>query len=324
MKAIVLGSSGFIGSHLTLSLSNRHYEVLGIDIESKNPEKGPNFKKCSLLDSDSLAKLFNKFRPEFVIHLAARTDLKGKTLQEYAANSDGVHNLVSVIDSTPSVKRCIFTSSQLVCNVGYVPKNSTDFKPTTLYGKSKVLTEKIVRECNGGGVEWCITRPTTIWGPGMSPHYQQLFRMIDAGRYFHVGNSPLYKSYGYVGNTVYQYLKLLEAPSQAIHGKVFYLADYEPLSLRRWIDGFQRELGAPPIKTVPNALAQLLAKIGDAVNALGYKSFPFNSFRLNNILTEYQFDLTNIEEITGPLPFNMELGIAETVKWLKEENIVTH
>ena len=47
----------------------------------------------------------------------------------------------------------------------------------------------------------------------MSPHYQRFLRMIQRGHYFHVGNNPLWKSYGYIDNTTFQYLRLLEAPA---------------------------------------------------------------------------------------------------------------
>jgi hypothetical protein len=68
---------------------------------------------------------------------------------------------------------------------------------------------------------------------------------------------------------------------------------------------------------MPLRLAQMLAYCGDAVNAAGFKKFPFNSFRLNNVLTQYQFDLKPTESVCGPLPFNMEQGVAATAAWLQ-------
>ena len=61
-------------------------------------------------------------------------------IQGYAANIQGVENLVAAIRQTPSLSLCIFTSTQLVCRVGYVPKDDQDYQPNTLYGESKVLT----------------------------------------------------------------------------------------------------------------------------------------------------------------------------------------
>jgi hypothetical protein len=61
-----------------------------------------------------------------------------------------------------------------------------------------------------------------------------------------------------------------------------------------------------------------LAFCGDAVNAVGVKKFPFNSFRLNNVLTQYQFDLKPTASVCGDLPFDMEQGVAATVVWLRD------
>jgi hypothetical protein len=151
----------------------------------------------------------------------------------------------------------------------------------------------------------------------MSAHYQRFLRMIQRGYYFHVGNSPLWKSYSYIGNIAFQYLRLLEAPADLIHRKTFYLADYEPIDLLAWSDAFQRAFQSRPIPHMPLGLAKMLAYGGDAVNAAGLSKFPFNSFRLNNVLTQYQFDLKPTAVVCGPLPYNMEQGVAETAAWLR-------
>ena len=153
-------------------------------------------------------------------------------------------NLVEAVRLTPSIRRGIWTSSQLVCRVGYVPNSDTDYTADTLYGKSKVRTEQIVRSANGGGREWCLARPTTVWGPGMSAHYQRFLRMIERGHYFHVGHGPLWKSYSYIDNIAFQYWRLLAVPAEQIQCRTFYLADYTPIDLVAWCDAFQRAFGA--------------------------------------------------------------------------------
>ncbi len=324
-KILITGSSGFIGSHLLETFLQKGDPVLGLDKDP--PQKSshhPFFVQCNILDAEHLSRIINDYSPDCVFHLAARIDLdEKKDIRGYTSNIEGVKNLILAIQSTSSVRRCIYTSSQLVCKVGYVPKDEYEYAPNTLYGESKVLTEKIVRENDGGGVDWCIVRPTTVWGPGMSLHYQRFLKMVNQGRYFHIGNSSLYKSYSYIGNIVYQYKKLMEAPTELINKKTFYLADYEPLSLRHWINLIQKEMGAKAIPTYPEELMRFLALLGDILSKTGIKSFPFNSFRLNNILTEYIFDLSETEKVCGELPFSIEEGVKELVVWLKNEKIIT-
>lgn len=321
-KILITGSSGLIGRWAGVWLKKEGYRVIGLDkIPHSSPADIDEHIICDILDRPALISHVRRLSPDALIHLAARTDLdETRNLSGYAANIDGLHNIVEAVRQTPSIRRAIYTSSQLVCRVGYIPVSDTDYCPNTLYGQSKVLTEKIVRKENGGGVEWCLTRPTTVWGPYMGEHYQNMLRLIRKGLYFHCGKGKLYKSYAYTGNIAYQYARLLTAEAAAIHEKTFYLADYEPLSLRGYTDALAREMGSPKIITLPLPMARLLAFTGDALNVFGLKQFPFNSFRLNNILTEYVFDLSNTKTVCGPLPFTHEDGIKETAQWFLSLN----
>lgn len=322
MRVLVTGSSGLIGRWVCNRLGNEGCAPFGLDRQERQEDQGwLPFERCDIMNEPELRKAFENIKPHAVVHLAARIDLdEKKDLAKYAANIDGVRNVLNCIRETESVRRVIVTSSQLVCRVGYVPKSETDYCPNTLYGESKVLTEKTTREMDGGGKEWCIVRPTTVWGPYMSEHYRGLLRLIRRGRYFHCGNSLLYKSYSFAGNIAYQYWKLLIASVDAIYGKTFYLADYEPLSLRAYTDALAKEMGAPRIPTVPLPVARFLACGGDVLNRLGWAAFPFNSFRLRNILTEYKFDLSPTKAVCGDLPYGFDDGVSTTARWFLEKD----
>ena len=319
-RVLLTGSSGFIGTPLLRSLNRKGYDALGLDIRSSHNQSSKyDFIVCDILDLDKLRSIMVSYQPTIVIHLAARTDLnENRSLQGYAVNIDGTKNLIKAIEDAGCVKRALFTSSQLVCRVGYIPKSDTDYRPSNLYGESKVLSEKIVRESNLPGVTWSLLRPTTIWGEGMSPHYQRFLRLVKQGRYVHIGKGPLNKSYGYIGNTVHQYLRFIEAKETDIHRRTFYLADYRPLSLRQWVDSLAARFGAGKIKSMPVPIARVLAWAGDILNLMGFQNFPFNSFRLNNILTEYIFDLSSTEKICGCLPYSLSTGVEITVKWFDD------
>jgi GlcNAc-P-P-Und epimerase len=316
-KILVTGSSGFIGRWVVAQLKKEGFQVIGLDkIQPDASIEMDEHIACNILDRDLLISEVRRVAPDALIHLAARVDLnETKDINGYADNIDGVRNLIEAVRQTPSIRRAIYTSSQLVCRIGYVPSSDSDYCPNTLYGQSKVLTETIVREQDGGGVEWCLARPTTIWGPYMSPHYQKMLHYIQKRLYFHPGKAKLYKSYGYVGNIAYQYLQLLRVDARKIHQKTFYISDYQALSLRDYLDGLAQEMGAPRIPALPLLIARFLAMTGDGLNLCGLKHFPFNSFRLNNILTEYRYDMFATEIVCGALPFSQEQGIKETAEW---------
>ena len=323
-KIIVTGSSGFIGRWVVAQLKKEGYQVIGLDkIEPVASIIMDEHIVCNILDRDLLTSEVRRVAPDALIHLAARVDLDETTdINGYADNIDGVHNVIEAVRQTPSIRRAIYTSSQLVCRIGYVPDSDTDYCPNTLYGQSKVLTETIVREKDGGGIEWCLTRPTTVWGPYMSTHYQKMLSFIQRGLYFHAGKAKLNKSYGYAGNIAYQYSRLLTADAKSINRKTYYMSDYQPLSLREYTDGLAQAMGARRILTLPLFLARLLAVTGDVLNTVGLRRFPFNSFRLNNILTEYVFDLSRMKSVCGLLPFTQEHGIKQTAEWFLSINEV--
>lgn len=317
MKVLITGVSGLIGRWTATTLEKAGHEITGLDLLPL-PEKvsAHSHYRCDLLDAMGLQRALQTAAPDTIIHLAAGTSLFDANLPNaYAANTEGVRNLIGAIQKTVSIRRVIFTSSQLVCKVGYMPRSDEDYCPQTPYGESKVSTERIVRQTNGGGVEWCLVRPTTVWGPWMNRYCQSMLRMIRRGWYFHCGSSKLYKSYSYVGNIASQYLGLLTAPAEAIHSRVLYLADYKPLSLRDYADALAREIGAPRIPTYPVSVVTLLARMGDIFLRCGFTRCPFSSFRLQNILTEYIFDLAQTERICGALPYTWEDGVHATARW---------
>jgi len=321
VRVLITGSSGFIGRHLVRALQRQGHTVLGLDIRPFDAPRGFAHETilADIRDRDRMIETFRNYRPEGVLHLAARTDLsEDETIEGYSTNTLGVSVLLEAIAAAGTVKRAICTSSQLVCPIGYTPKSADDYCPTTMYGRSKVETERRWRANDGAGTSWCITRPTSVWGPWMYEHYLRFFQMVATGSYVHVGNRSPRRSVGFVENVAYQFTKLLIAPEEAINQGVFYMADYTPIELFEWADMFQQSLHASPIRHVPYWLARSVANMGDLLVVLGVRSFPFTSFRLNNVMTENVVDLESTRSVCGELPFSVEEGICLTVAWLGE------
>lgn len=324
MRILVTGGSGFIGTNYVDYALSKGAELINIDI--KPPAKKahePYYKECDIMDYESLKSLIQDFKPTHVVHLAAKTGAHSITdINEFAPNMQGVENLMNALQKVNTVQHVIFTSTLLVCKMGYIPKHDTDYMPTTAYGMSKVEGEKIVRNREGLNFTWSIIRPISVWGPYMIEPYINFFRAVSQGWYFHIGDGHYKRSMGYVENIAHEIHSILLAPEEKVDRKTFYVGDPEPTDLYDFAEMVKKELGAPKIRRLPYSMAKSLALVGDLLKFFGWHGVPLSSFRLTNIMTEYVFDLSPIMEVSEKLPYTIDKGIERSIRWMKEEKLI--
>src|ERR1700730_13125336 len=253
-RIFVTGGSGFIGTNLVQSLLDSGCEVLNFDHKAPlNPDHATWHEAGEILDSAALESAVRSFQPALVVHLASRCDLDGSSLADYAANTTGVRNIISAIRRLRSVKRAIFASSRYVHPTATQPRDDTEYAPFTFYGASKAEGEKIVR-ASGMEIPWVLIRPTSIWGPWFGIPYRGFFDVVRKGLYVHPRGEQLYKTYGYVGNVVHQIKQFLFVPAELVHGRVFYVADYQPIEIRKMAETIREAFGAPAVRDVPTTI----------------------------------------------------------------------
>ena len=313
-KILITGGSGFIGTNLIESLQKKDLDILSVDMAEPKIEGHQSIWKCvDIREQEPLMKVVNDFQPEYVIHLAARTDLNGKVLQDYDANMQGVSNLLDALEQVPNLKQVVFASSMYVCEPGYMPKDFEDYAPHTLYGESKVVTEKIIKEKNPQYI-WSIIRPTSIWGPWFGEPYNRFFQIVLKHMYFHMGKRACKKTYGYVDNAIFQIMSILKADEEKVNRRVFYIGDYDPYDITEWANEIAKEEGIK-IPRIPYWCFVCAGKFGDLLKKLGI-AFPMTSFRLHNMTTNNVHDLTPIRLIAPILPISRIEGTKRTLEWI--------
>lgn len=314
-KYLVTGGSGFIGTHLIEELLAGSCELLNIDIAPPKIDTHRSFwKHVDIMDPAGLERTFVDFMPTHVIHLAARTDTDGKTLDGYEVNTRGTANVLAAIKATDSVQRVVITSTQFVNQYHGTPADDFDFAPHTAYGESKVITEQLTRQA---GLEpvWTIIRPTNIWGAWHLRYPHEFWRILGKGLYFHPGNRRIVRSYGYVKNVVYQIMRVFASPPEAVSSRVYYVGD-EPIELLAWVNGFSIRQTGRRVRVVPAVLLRALALFGDVL-ALIHVRFPLTSSRFRSMTTSNAVSMAETIKAFGPPPFSLEDGIEETVEWLR-------
>lgn len=319
MKIIVTGGSGFIGTNLIEHYIKKKINVFNFDIKPpQNQEHEKYWHKVDLANYPDFFELFNKINPKYLIHLAARADLSGKNYNDYYVNVQSVKNIIKVCRNHSNVKRVIFASTMLVNQTGYKPKNILDYNPNTLYGESKVEGENIILNNKDCATDLCIIRPTSIWGEWFREPYKNFFDFVLNEKFFHPGSKACSKTFGYVGNAVYQIDKLLLADPKKIRNKIFYIGDKPSVNISKWANEIALLAGVKKPKKIPFFVFKLLGFVGDFIVKFGVK-FPMTSYRLKNMTTDQIHNLNDTYDVCGVPPYERKIAIKRTLKWISQE-----
>lgn len=316
-KVLVTGGSGFIGTNLIQSFLDKGMKVLNLDMmPPRNSSHNHVWHEQDILDKGHVVELVRRFSPDYIFHMAARTDLNGSKIDEYQANTTGVSNVIEALNELGKFEKVVFASSMLVCRLGYQPLNDRDYCPPNAYGESKVLGEEMVRSQMREGLPWVIVRPTSLWGPWFDVPYKKFFTAIQRGLYVHPRGIRVLRSYGFVMNAVYELERIISSDIDNLPSRILYLADYEPIDFRVWGEMIRSEMGVRKIKEVPVQVLQVVAKIGDLLAFLGISDPPLSSRRLGNLLTDAVLDLSDLRQVCQDLPYTVKQGVEMTVKWM--------
>jgi nucleoside-diphosphate-sugar epimerase len=316
-KIFITGASGFIGTNLVERLLVSGHSIFNFDINPPLNGDQQDYWHCGdIMNIDALHNAIQVFEPEIIVHLAARTDTLSPDLEDYKVNTLGSVNVLNAVQSATTVKRLIMTSTQYVYKSDSNPFPSTDidFKPHTVYGTSKVISEKETRKANLACC-WTIIRPANIWGPWHMRYPNELWKVIKKGYYVHPGFSPTIRTYGYVKNVVHQIEEIMQAPLQDVNGKVFYVGDL-PVDSFQWLNEISVQLRQKPLLRIPSLAIQIPAWVGDIARYIGINA-PIHSVRYKN-MTEDFYAPTNVTVARfGIANGSLKENVKETIDWIR-------
>lgn len=114
-KILVTGGAGYIGSHVIKALGEKGYEVITYDNLSTGHRWAVLFGELEvgdILDSKKLKEVFEKHKPNAVMHFAAHIvvpESVKQPLKYYTNNVSGTINLLNVMQEF-RVDKFIFSS----------------------------------------------------------------------------------------------------------------------------------------------------------------------------------------------------------------------
>jgi UDP-glucose 4-epimerase len=178
MNILVTGGAGFIGSHVVDLLIERGYRVIVVDDlcrgQKNNVDRSAIFYEISL-NSTNLGKIFEKERPEYVIHLASQVSVSDSVKSPLEDASINILGTIHLLDLciTHKVKKIIYTSTAAVYkeNLSDIPLLETsDLKPSSFYGVSKLVAEEYIRFYEKFyDLPYTILRLSNVYGPRQNP-----------------------------------------------------------------------------------------------------------------------------------------------------------
>ena len=159
-KILVTGGAGYIGSITLVELLNDGYDVCVVDTlergylqalnrVKKITGKDFDFEQLDVRDKAGMTKVFEKFKPEAVVHFASYKSV-GEADREpdkyFDNNVGGLKSLLELMEEF-GVSQLIFSSTAAVYGNGAVPITEDSPKnPMNAYGQSKLQMEELANE----------------------------------------------------------------------------------------------------------------------------------------------------------------------------------
>lgn len=264
MKTVlVTGCAGFIGSNLTKSLLEKGFRVVGVDnfddtydVSFKESNialfsGNANFAihRVDIRDLPELTAVFEKEKPSYVVHLAAKADTrKAVDIPRIytSVNIDGTLNILELCREYPVENLVIASSSSVYGNSSNVPftEDQPADRPISPYGATKRAIEHLAHTYHHNfGMNITCLRYFNAVGennrPGMVP-YIWTEKLLKGEGLEISGDGSRKRDYTYIGDIVRGTVLAMEKP---LGFEVINLGNNTPASLNELLAIFEKVIG---------------------------------------------------------------------------------
>lgn len=283
MTILVTGAAGFIGFHLCQRLLDRGETVMGLDnlnayydpalkqarLALLQGREGFSFTRQDLEDGEAMAALFERLRPQRVVHLAAQAGVRHSIDNPAAYVQSNLVGFGHVLEGCRhgGVTHLVYASSSSVyggnTRLPFREDQGVDH-PVSLYAASKKANELMAHTYSHlYGVPATGLRFFTVYGPWGRPD-MALFRFtraILAGEPIDLYNhGQMVRDFTYIDDIVEGVVRVLDRPatpdphfdadqphpdrSWAPH-RLFNIGNADPTPLLTYVEALEQALGRP-------------------------------------------------------------------------------
>ena len=315
---LITGGAGFIGSHLNEKLIEKNKVIVmdnfnnfyDIETKKKNIEKvinHPNFilKKVDIRNKKELDKIFNSYKIDIVIHLAAmagvRPSIQNPILYQ-EVNCIGTNNILESMKEN-NIKKIIFASSSSVYGNEKKPflENKPCDKVISPYAATKRSAELMIHVYHQNyNLDAVLLRFFTVYGPRQRPDLaisKFVHNILNEEKITLYGDGTTYRDYTYVTDIVDGIIKSIDYIEKNTNVyEIFNIGSHQPITL---IDMVKT------IEKVVNKKAMI-------------KYMPMQPGDVNGT----EANIEKAEKILGYEPkVKFENGVEMFVNWCKKNNL---
>lgn len=270
-RAVVIGASGFIGTRLVKSLTQRGHAVVAADIDPPREQ----LAGVDYVTADVRQTLNPQIGAgaEVLYNLAAVHRTPGHPAHEYFETNVLGAGHVTALAEANQIPLIVFTSSISVYGpTEEVRTEASPPSPTSDYGRSKLMAELIHQMwLKANPSRRLITvRPGVVFGPGERGNYSTLAGALQRGMFVYPGRRDTVKSGGHVD----ELLRTLEfAVERQDRDILFNFAFPAESTTQDIVAAFSQVMNRPfRPATAPLPALLLAARLFEVANALGAKT----------------------------------------------------
>jgi UDP-glucose 4-epimerase len=299
MIVLVLGSEGFIGNSLVTHFIRIGYTVIGCDLYETSARGGYKYFKVSRL-SPEWEDVFTNEKYDYCINAAGSGNVPYSMTHPFADFEANTLDTIRILDAirrhNPACRYLHISSAAVYGNPDRLPiGEDAVLHPMSPYGWHKLMSEKICVEYHTiFGVATAITRPFSVYGPGLRKQlFWDLFhKCINSNgtvELWGTGNES--RDFIFIDDLVESFHLILEkAPME---GEIYNIASGTETTIARVVELFLSNLDQPPVVKFNNQVRQ-----GDPLN--------------------WRADIGSLINIGFSQDVPIKEGVSKVIRWMKQ------
>jgi nucleoside-diphosphate-sugar epimerase len=209
VRILITGINGFIGRNLVQKLCIAGAEFIGISIEGSCELSGVKYyEQADITDYYRIASIFEKYRPDVVIHLAAIVHKKSLTADYdtfYRVNFLSSENIFRLCTEY-HVQKLLFSSTVEVYDMKAekVISETSGTLPFSDYGKTKLMAEQaLLTLAENTEINFAIMRFSPVYGADFTLNIDRRIYLMKKRIFYYFGSGDYFFNMCSIHNVVH-------------------------------------------------------------------------------------------------------------------------